>query len=122
MDRRTWRGLPNFTLAILHEGRFAGTVGFGGEPLSIGYFLDPALWGRGLMTEALSAFLPEVFDRFPVNRIVADHFEDNPASGAVLRKLGFAETGRDMVQSQGRLEPAPVITYALTRDSLRVAR
>lgn len=122
LDRRRWRGYPGFTLAILHDGRFAGIVGLGGEPLSLGYFLAPDLWGRGLMTEALAAFLPEIFDRFPVGRIHADHFEDNPASGALLRKFGFVETGRELRPSLGRLEPAPAITYALTREALKVAR
>lgn len=120
MPRRRWRGLPNFTLAIEKGGAFIGSAAFGGSPLSIAFFLVPGAWGRGLMTEALAAFVPELFRRFPMNRIVADHFEDNPASGAVLRKLGFEETGREMGTSLARLEPAPLITYALTRDNLRV--
>ena len=119
LPRRTWRGYLGFTLVIEHEGQFAGTVGFGGG--SIGYFLDPALWGQGLMTEALSAALPEFFDRFPVSKIGADHFEDNPASGAVLKKLGFVETGDEIGTSVARVEPCRLITYALLRDNLRAA-
>ena len=118
LPRRTWRGYLGFTLVIEYAGKFAGTVGFGGG--SIGYFLDPALWGRGLMTEALSACIPEVFDRFPVSKIEADHFEDNPASGAVLRKLGFQITGDEMGTSVARVEPCRLITYALSRDNLKV--
>ena len=116
--RRRWRGYLRFTLAIEHEQRMIGTIGVGaGE---IGYFLAPSHWGRGLMTEALSVVLPAVFDRFPVSRIRAGHFEDNPVSGHILRKFGFEETGREMATSLARLEPAPLITYALTRDKLRV--
>lgn len=115
-----FRGVPGFRLAIERHGRMIGVVGFGGKPLSIAYFLAPEHWGRGVATEALSAFLPELFERFPINRIVADHFEDNPASGRVLRKFGFVETGRDNGTSKARLEPAPVITYAVTRETLRV--
>jgi hypothetical protein len=37
----------------------------------------------------------------------------------VLEKCGFEATGRAVGNSLGRLEPAPVITYALTRDKLR---
>ena len=95
-------------------------VGFGGDPLSLGYFLGRDDWGRGYMTEALSAFLPELFDRFPMNRIVADHFADNPASGRVLQKMGFEKTGEEMGISKARLEPAPLITYAVTRDTFKV--
>ncbi len=120
LPRRTWRGYPGFTLVIEYQSAVVGTVGFGGTMLSIGYFLSPSHWGKGLMTEALSAFLPELFERFPVNLIAADHFEDNSASGRILRKFGFVETGRGTGTSKGRLEPAPVITYAVTRQTLKV--
>lgn len=115
-----YRGVPGFRLGIAHAGRLIGLLGFGGTPPDVAYFLSPAHWGRGFATEALSAFLPMAFERFPLGRISAEHFTDNPASGAVLRKLGFTETGRGMGTSQARLEPAPVITYAVTRETLRV--
>ena len=115
-----FQGVPGFRLGIEREGRLIGLIGFGGVPPDVAYFLAPDAWGQGLATEAMSAFLPEVFDRFPIGRVHAEHFEDNPASGAVLRKLGFAETGRGMGTSKARLEPAPVITYAVTRETLRV--
>lgn len=115
-----FRGVPGFRLAIERDGRMIGGLGFGGTPVGVAYFLAPDHWGQGLATEALSAFLPELFDRFPVTRIAADHFADNPASGAVLRKFGFTETGRETGTSKARLEPSPVITYAVTRETLRV--
>ncbi len=117
LPRRRWRGLLGFTLAIEHEGRVIGAIGVG--PGEIGYHLGPAHWGRGLMTEALSVVLPAIFEKFPLNRVGAGHFEDNPASGHLLRKFGFEETGREMATSLARLEPAPLITYALTRDKLK---
>ncbi|MEP5198179.1 MAG: GNAT family N-acetyltransferase, partial [Paracoccaceae bacterium] len=119
LPRRRWRGYVGFTIGIEKQGELIGTIGFGGQP-SIGYFIGPEHWGQGIMSEALSAFLPELFNRFPINRLHADHFEDNPASGTLLRKFGFKEVGRDIHTSKARLEPAPVITYALARESLRV--
>jgi RimJ/RimL family protein N-acetyltransferase len=120
MPRRRWRGHIGFTLAIEKEGQMIGTLGVGGAPVSLGYFLAPDYWGQGLMTEALSAFLPEVFAKFPLSTLYADHFEDNPASGAILEKLGFDRTGREMGTSVARVEQAALITYALQRDKLRV--
>lgn len=114
-----FRGLPGFRLGIERDGRLAGALGFGGTPLSIAYLFAPDHWGQGLATEALGAFLPALFERFPVSRIAAEWFADNPASGAVLRKFGFEETGRGMETSKARLEPAPAITYAVHRDNLR---
>ncbi len=120
LPRRMWEGLPGFTLVIEYEGNVIGWTGFGGTPQSIGYALGPEHWGQGIMTEALAAFLPELFKRFPVTTIIADHFVDNPASGTILRKLGFEETGQEDATSLARLEPCRAITYAVTQDSLKV--
>ncbi|WP_422121132.1 GNAT family N-acetyltransferase [Paragemmobacter straminiformis] len=84
-----------------------------------GLFLDPAHWGRGYATEALSAFLALVMPRFGLTSIEAGHFGDNPASGAVLRKVGFVETGREAGSSAARLEAAPIVNYRLDLTLLK---
>lgn len=117
--RKRWRGHTGYTQAITLKDRCIGVIGFGNQP-SIGYYLNPHHWGQGLMSEALSAYVPAIFDRFPINTLHADHFEDNPASGVILRKLGFEQTGRTMGTSLARVEPAPLISYALKRENLRV--
>ena len=119
LPRRKWRGYLGFTTVIEHQGQFAGTIGIGAGPSSVGYFLDPKLWGQGLMSEALAAFCAEIFERFPISRIEADHFVDNPASGLVLTKTGFVKTGTDVGTSKARVEPSALITYALQRDNLK---
>ena len=114
--------MPGYALAIEREGQPIGYVATGNvHGVELYYALHPDFWGQGLMTEAAQAFLHDLFWRFPQNRIIADRFEDNPASGRVLEKLGFVETGRDVGHSAGRLEPAPVITYALTRDKMKAS-
>ena len=119
MPRRTWRGYLGFTTVIEFQGQFAGIIGIGAGPSAVGYFLDPKFWGQGVMSEALAAFCAEIFERFPIARIEADHFIDNPASGAVLTKVGFQKTGTDMGTSKARVEPSALITYALHRDNLK---
>jgi RimJ/RimL family protein N-acetyltransferase len=119
--KRQWQGYPGFMLAVEQNGKVIGCVGCGGSPVSVMYFVDPDHWGQGIATEAMSAFLPEVFARFPINRIEADHFEDNPVSGSILERLGFRRTGTEMGHSKGRLEPASVITYAIRRNTFRTA-
>lgn len=118
---RQWRGYTGFILAIEHECALIGGIGCGGAPLSIMYYLGERYWNRGFASEAVSAFLPELFQRFPITKLVADHFDDNPASGRVLAKHGFHITGEDVATSKGRLEPSRVITYAVTRDTFKVA-
>ena len=119
IQARQWRDLPGFMLAIDREDRMIGAIGCGGTPVSLMYVLGVADWGQGYATEACRRFVPEVFDRFPLRRLHADCFVDNPASAKVLHKLGFEETGRGSGSSKARVEPAPIITYALERDNLR---
>src|SRR5215211_1063402 len=55
----------------------------------IGYWIDRALWGRGIATEALAAFLRLEQTR-PLHAGVATH---NAASIRVLQKCGFTLLG-----------------------------
>lgn len=117
---RQWKGQLGFALAIDVDGTMVGYVACGRHHgAELYYALHPDHAGRGLMSRAATLFVQELFDRFPINRIHADRFTDNPASGAILAKLGFEETGTDLGRSGGRVEPAPVITYALTRDRFK---
>ena len=83
------------------------------------YFIDPRHWGLGYASEAMGAFLDYFMRKFDLCQVEADHFDDNPASGAVLRKLGFQEIGKGAGKSQARLEPAPVTLYRLRLDDLK---
>src|SRR5918912_3439224 len=72
---------------IVVDGHAAGhLVSFlrDGKP-EVGYWLDPAFLGRGIATDALSAFL-QVERRRPLYAGVAKH---NGASIRVLQKCGF---------------------------------
>jgi RimJ/RimL family protein N-acetyltransferase len=61
---------------------------------TVGYWLGEQFWGRGVMTEALTAVTDFCFDNFPLHRIAAEVFANNPASARVLEKSGFAFEGR----------------------------
>jgi RimJ/RimL family protein N-acetyltransferase len=60
----------------------------------LGYWIAEAHWGRGYATEAGRAVIDLARESLKCRRIVAGYFTDNPASGAVLRKLGFKPTGQ----------------------------
>jgi RimJ/RimL family protein N-acetyltransferase len=78
---------------ILFEGQVAGNiVSFEqfGERL-VGYWLGKEYWGKGIATEALSAFLDQVRAR-PLYAHVAKH---NIASIQVLEKCGFTIIGEE---------------------------
>jgi RimJ/RimL family protein N-acetyltransferase len=61
---------------------------------TLGYWLGEEFWRRGIMTEAVSAVTDFCFDNFPLRRIAAEVFANNPASARVLEKSGFAFEGR----------------------------
>lgn len=63
-----------------------------GRP-ELGYWIARSYWGLGFATEA-GRQLVHIARAMNLPKLTAGHFLDNPASGAVLRKLGFKPTGR----------------------------
>jgi RimJ/RimL family protein N-acetyltransferase len=59
----------------------------------LGYWIGKPYWGQGFATEATSAALRFGFGDLHLNRIFANHFTRNPASGRVLQKLGMKHEG-----------------------------
>lgn len=81
----------------------------------IGYVLAYPCWGKGIMTEAVSAVLEELF-RCGFDRVAACHCVDNPASGRVMEKCGMTCTGNCMAQRKfGSDEQCEVKYYEISR-------
>jgi RimJ/RimL family protein N-acetyltransferase len=92
----------------LHEA----LTGEAGE-IEVGYWIAPEHWGRGYATEALGGLL-SLARLAGHRRIVGRHAADNPASGRVLRKVGFRPTGRVRAfHSLGRKARVEAPEYAL---------
>ena len=106
-----------YAFVITHaEAGVIGSVGFNravGEAWEIGYWVDRAVQGKGVATEAAKALLDWGTREFGVTQFVAGHFQDNPASGRVLEKLGFVRVGEKMLYSQARGGKDPAWRYAL---------
>lgn len=106
-----------YAFVVTHEeAGVIGSVGFNrtvGDVWEIGYWIDKAVQGRGVATEAAQALLAWAGTQFGISRFVAGHFVDNPASGRVLEKLGFQRTGEKMMFSQGRGGQDRAWQYAL---------
>lgn len=79
------------------EARGEGLIGVIGAHrkkaglFEIGYWLGRPFWGLGYASEAARAFTVEARS---LGALEAAHFVDNPASGRVLEKAGFAYTGQ----------------------------
>lgn len=61
----------------------------------LGYWLMPAAWGQGYATEAARGLCNWAVEH-ALTPVTAGHYDDNPASGRVLEKLGFAYTGETL--------------------------
>lgn len=93
-----WNGLCDFAIeytAASEAPRIIGKIGlWNGQ--EIGFMLDRLFWGRGLMREAMSQFLSDLWknDKMGnVKEIEADVDPRNDASIGILKKFGFEETG-----------------------------
>jgi len=64
----------------------------------VGYWLGEPYWGKGYATEAARAIVEFAFNNLSVEKLYADYCFDNPASGRVLVKSGFCETGKSELQ------------------------
>jgi RimJ/RimL family protein N-acetyltransferase len=97
--------------------RIAGGISAeGGERDSeLGYWITPALWGKGFATEAARAMVSHVFQYTEYDEMVAGYRIGNEASRRILVRLGFAPTHEDMIESRGLGYLVPVMRMALTR-------
>lgn len=107
---------PRFLIILRETGALIGGIGLHGEPeAELGYWLARAYWGRGLATEAGRAMVALADASLRLPRLVSAHALDNPASGAVLRKLGFRPGGVVPRHSAGRGGEMDVRLFARDR-------
>ena len=64
------------------------------DDAELGYWIAKPYWNHGLCTEALQAMIDYCFNIKHFQTLWADFFVDNPASGRVMEKCGFQDTGR----------------------------
>jgi RimJ/RimL family protein N-acetyltransferase len=97
------RSSPGITMrAVTCDGRLAGSiVSFpSGDQTEVTYWIDRALWGRGIATRALALLLELV----PARPLHARAASDNAGSLRVLQKCGFQPVGTEKSFAAGRNE------------------
>jgi RimJ/RimL family protein N-acetyltransferase len=99
LQAHAWVRRISFSFAVtrIEDGELVGSCGiFKARDVShaweIGYWFGKPAWGKGYASEAASALIEWAQRELGVDTMVAGHFTDNPASGNVLRKLGFVYT------------------------------
>src|SRR4051794_26747478 len=94
-----WDEPETTRLTIEVDGAVAGLIEFWEEPepkyrhAGVDLFLDPALHGRGLGTEALRRVVRHLIDERGHHRLVIDPAATNAAAIRVYDKVGFKRVG-----------------------------
>jgi ribosomal-protein-alanine N-acetyltransferase len=91
------RGI-NWAITIIGEGSLVGTIGlwkFWPENFraEIGYLLDPAFQGKGIMNEALGKVIDFGFNELHLHSIVAEVNPSNASSIKLLERNHFVREG-----------------------------
>jgi RimJ/RimL family protein N-acetyltransferase len=61
----------------------------------VGYWIARPFWGKGFCTEALQLVIDYCFNEKGFTVLWGDYFPSNPASGRVMEKCGFVDTGKE---------------------------
>jgi len=108
--------------AVVLEGRMIGHAGYHGPPgvntrqntnaVEIGYTIEPEYRRRGYATAAATELIRRAQER-GIQHVIACSSPDNEPSLAVIRGLGFTQTGEAMDEEDGlelvfELERLPV--------------
>ncbi len=84
--------------AIRYQGVVVGVISFNhvhknDRKATIGYWLNPACQGKGIMTEACRLLISYGFDALHLNRVEIGCAVENTKSCAIPERLGFTKEG-----------------------------
>lgn len=92
-----------WALELKGNGEIVGCMGYylygesnieiGENDAELGYWIAKPYWNNGLCSEALEAMIDFCFNIKGFTTLWSDFFTNNPASGRVMEKCGFQDTG-----------------------------
>jgi 8-oxo-dGTP diphosphatase len=84
----------------------------------LGYWVGRRFWGHGVATEAVGRLARWALANLDLDSLEAGVIADNPASAAVLRRIGFRQVGEGTDHSLARRAECDVWHFEATRDDL----
>ena len=93
-----WKDRSNITYGIMFgdSAQLVGAMGLvlnSREEAELGYWIGKDYWGNGYCTEAAEKLLDFGFRKLGLERVIARHLANNPASGRVMEKCGMVFCG-----------------------------
>ena len=92
-----------WAMELKETGEAIGCIGYythgesnidiGENDAEVGYWVARPYWNLGLCSEALRVLIDYCFRERGFSTLWADYFPENPASGKVMEKCGFHDTG-----------------------------
>ena len=67
------------------------------DEAEVGYWIAKPYWGKGICTEAMRLVVDYCFNVKNFTTLWGDYFPENPASGKVMEKCGFKDTGKEVL-------------------------
>lgn len=123
-DNREW------AITLREGGRLVGSIGVWPDgrrstvpgAMEIGYVLDEACWGQGLMPEAVRAVMAHAFGPLGATILSANHYPFNKQSGRVLQKCGMRHEGvLRMAATVYTGEVRDHVCYSITREEFEAS-
>jgi len=93
----------NWAVELKETGEPIGCIGYfvhgesniniGENDAEVGYWIARPYWNKGICSEALQKLVDFCFNEKGFQTLWSDYFPENPASGRVMEKCGFRDTG-----------------------------
>ena len=123
-----WEKLSPCIFAIVHKDAQAliGMIGVHTRAehkhADLGYWIGIPYWNQGYATEAAQRAVDWGFQQLGLNRLYAEHFGTNPASGRVMQKIGMKYEGtlRQHYIRFGEVQDA--VIYGILRSEWEAAQ
>lgn len=103
--RTVFRTETMWTVELKETGEAIGCVGYlpaaasnleiPSDQCEVGYWIARPYWGKGICTEAMRLVVDYCLNEKGFSVLWGTYFPSNPASGRVMEKCGFADTGRE---------------------------
>ena len=84
----------------------------------LGYWVGRSYWGHGVASEAAERLARWALANLAIDSITASVFTDNPASLAVMRRIGFRHVGEGMEMAVATGKERRVLRFAVSRSDL----
>lgn len=86
----------------------------------LGYWIGMPYWNNGYCTEACQALMEYGFKKLKLNKIFANYFKGNEASGKVMQKLGMKHEASFRQHVKHRGEYKDLFTYGILKEEFVV--